>query len=129
MANTLKELEHSLRPISIGNRISALLFKSPSSSEVCEVFNQWLSRFLSCDPSVVCISEYEMTLEDRNGQKVRFWVANYPYSYGCVRTNVSFHPHEGKMPNWRNILTLRAIHLSQRKLLIDKYKKDILEVR
>lgn len=127
MANSLLELKRSLRPISISDRISALLFKSPiNASSPCEVFNQWLSRFLSNDPRVKKISEYYMTLEDSEGQRATFWVANYPHDYGKVHQLKSNHPHKGKQPSWKNILHLRTIQLSKREFLIAEYRGAIL---
>ena len=113
----LRELKLSLRDISFLDVISSKLFKSPStfSGHYCEPLSDSISEFLEGEPSVISVDQYHMVLEGDHGKQIRFWVGNYPYSYGSV------HGHVCKYPSWDVVLKLRRIHLRFRSDIINKF--------
>lgn len=81
---TYNELKRMLRPISILDRVMSLLFNTPLlQNDYCPIYSDWLDKTLdNIDYDTVKVTPFYYEFKTKEGEYVKLWLGNYPFSYG-----------------------------------------------
>ena len=121
------KLKRELKPISVTNKLCALLFTKPlTQNEYCPIYSDWLNKCLDdIDMGSLEVERYHFRFKTKKGVFLDIWLGNYPSSYGnCVGYDCPYG-RKYKYPSWKVILKLRKLQLSQKDKVLADYINSV----